>query len=238
MTSVLTDESVLDAAAWHSLTTNHAWLSESHGEVRRYRSDVSPFTALPPEPTAEAWRDLAELAGPGTDVVLAGNTAPPPADWSVVAQIAGVQFVATDAVLGLRDQEAVRLGPADAAEMLTLAERTQPGPFRKNTYLFGNYWGIRRDGELIAMAGQRLNPPGWAEISAVCTDDRFRGQGLASRLIATVVNGIRQTGATPFLHTSATNTNAIRLYEALGFRLRKQTVFGALRTPGEPVDQA
>ncbi len=238
MTSVLTDESVLDAAAWHSLTTNHAWLSEIHGEVRRYRSDVSPFTALPPEPSEQAWRDLAELAGPGAEVVLAGNTATPPDGWTVAARIPGVQFVATDAVVGLRDPEAVRLGPADTSDMLDLVARTQPGPFKKNTYLLGNYWGFRQDGELVAMAGQRLNPPGWAEISAVCTDDRVRGRGLASRLLATVVAGIRQSGSTPFLHTSAANSNAIRLYESLGFRLRKETVFGAIKVPGSTPDQA
>lgn len=225
------DDSGLDLAAWESLTNAHSWLAETQGEVRRYRPDVSPFVALPPQPTAQSWRDLAELVGSGETVLLAGLTSEPPPAWTVLAHVPGVQFVATDAVTGVPDPEAMPLGADDAAEMLELATRTEPGPFRANTHMFGNYWGIRRSGELVAMAGQRLNPPGWAEISGVCTDDRFRGQGLATRLIGTVVAGIRAAGDTPFLHTSAANLNAIRLYGSLGFRLRRQTVFTAVRLP-------
>jgi predicted GNAT family acetyltransferase len=79
------------------------------------------------------------------------------------------------------------------------------------------------------MAGQRLRPAGWTEISAVCTDAAYRGQGLATRLINAVAAGIRERGDTPFLHTEATNVNAIRLYEALGFTLRRDMRFSVVR---------
>jgi predicted GNAT family acetyltransferase len=81
------------------------------------------------------------------------------------------------------------------------------------------------------MAGERLHPPGWTEISAVCTDDAHRGQGLGTRLILAVAHGIRERGETPFLHAAADNTSAIRLYEALGFRLRRRATFLAARVP-------
>jgi predicted GNAT family acetyltransferase len=95
----------------------------------------------------------------------------------------------------------------------------------------GTYLGIRRDGALVAMAGERLHPPGWTEISAVCTDPAFRGEGLATRLMHAVAYGIRERGETPFLHAAAGNTGAIRLYESLGFRLRRRTAFAAARAP-------
>jgi predicted GNAT family acetyltransferase len=95
----------------------------------------------------------------------------------------------------------------------------------------GTYLGIRREGELVAMAGERLHPPGWTEISAVCTDDAHRGQGLGTRLILAVAAGIRARGEIPFLHAAADNTNAIRLYESLGFRLRHRTAFLGVRVP-------
>ena len=129
------------------------------------------------------------------------------------------------------DEEAVRLGPADVPEMLALVERTQPGPFLPRTVEMGTYLGIRRDGALVAMAGERLRPPGWTEISAVCTDPAFRGAGLATRLVLAVAHGIRERGETPFLHTAAANTTATRLYESLGFRLRRTTRFMAARVP-------
>jgi predicted GNAT family acetyltransferase len=95
----------------------------------------------------------------------------------------------------------------------------------------GSYLGIRRGGTLVAMAGERLHPSGWTEISAVCTDAAWRGRGLASRLVRAVAVGIRARGETPFLHAVASNVNAIELYEELGFRLRRSTVFSATRVP-------
>jgi len=44
------------------------------------------------------------------------------------------------------------------------------------------------------MAGERLRPPGFTEISAVCTDPEFRGQGQATRLTMAVVAAILARG--------------------------------------------
>jgi predicted GNAT family acetyltransferase len=115
--------------------------------------------------------------------------------------------------------------------MLALVARTQPGPFEPRTIELGTYLGIRRDGRLVAMAGERLRPPGWVEVSAVCTDVRFRGQGLATRLVRAVGQGIRDGGREVFLHTAATNHAAIRLYASIGFTLRCRTTFALVRTP-------
>ena len=136
-----------------------------------------------------------------------------------------------DGVDARPDAEAVRLGPADVPEMLALVARTRPGPFLPRTVDLGTYLGIRSGGALVAMAGERLHPPGWTEISAVCTDAAHRGRGLATRLVLAVAAGIRDRGEVPFLHAAATNTNAIRLYESIGFRLRRHTRFVALRAP-------
>jgi ribosomal protein S18 acetylase RimI-like enzyme len=127
------------------------------------------------------------------------------------------------------DPEAVRLGPADVPEMLDLVARTQPGPFLPRTIVLGTYLGIRRAGALVAMAGERMRPPGWSEISAVCTDPAHRGQGLAGRLVRAVGTVIRERGDVPFLHAAASNTAGIRLYEELGFTLRREILFAALR---------
>ncbi|WP_308206707.1 GNAT family N-acetyltransferase [Paractinoplanes hotanensis] len=110
--------------------------------------------------------------------------------------------------------------------MLDLVARARPGPFGPRTREPGTYLGIRREGALVAMAGERMRPPGWAEISAVCTDPAFRGQGLAARLIRAAV---RERGETPFLHAAGTNTGAIRLYLAMGFQHRRDINFHAYR---------
>ncbi|MEV4336866.1 GNAT family N-acetyltransferase [Streptomyces sp. NPDC049590] len=228
---------VLDNPALASLTGPHARFAERRGRVLRYPLDVSPWLALPDDPDERDWADLAALAGPGAEVPLPGFGGRVPAGWEVTFRLEGVQLV-DDALAAAPDPEAVRLGPADVPEMLDLVARTRPGPFLPRTVELGTYLGIRRGGALVAMAGERLHPPGWTEISAVCTDPAFRGQGLAARLIRAVAHGIRERGETPFLHTSAGNTGAIRLYESLGFRLRRRTVFLEARTPqGQPDDR-
>ncbi|WP_439942134.1 GNAT family N-acetyltransferase [Streptomyces sp. BBFR115] len=226
---------ILDNPALASLTGPHAHFAERRGRVLRYPADVSPWLVLPDEPDADDWADLAALAGPGAEVPLPGYRGRLPDGWEVTFHVEGVQFV-DDGLAAAPDPEAVRLGPADVPEMLDLVSRTRPGPFLPRTIELGHYLGIRREGALVAMAGERLHPPGWTEISAVCTDPAFRGQGLATRLILAVAQGIRERGETPFLHTGAGNANAIRLYESLGFRLRRRTAFLAARVPERLAD--
>ncbi|MER7974911.1 MULTISPECIES: GNAT family N-acetyltransferase [unclassified Streptomyces] len=220
----------LDNPALSSLTGPHAHFAERHRRILRYPVDVTPWIALPDDPGPDDWADLAALTGPGAEVPLLGFNGTVPPDWEIVFHLDGVQLV-DDGLVAAPEPEAVRLGPADVPEMLDLVARTQPGPFLPRTVELGTYLGVRREGALVAMAGERLHPPGWTEISAVCTDPAYRGEGLATRLIRAVAHGIRERGETPFLHTGAGNTTAVRLYEALGFRLRRTTAFLAARAP-------
>jgi ribosomal protein S18 acetylase RimI-like enzyme len=217
----------LDNPVRSSLAGPHARLAERRGNVLRYPADVCPFVAMPDAPDAA---DSAALVGPGGLLPLAGVQAPPPAGWAVEFIGEGVQMTG-DGVAGTADPEAVPLGSADVPEMLDLAERTKPGPFLPRTVEMGSYLGICYGGALVAMAGERLHPSGWTEISAVCTDAAWQGRGLASRLVLAVAAGIRARGETPFLHALASNVNAIRLYEQMGFRLRGSTVFSVTRVP-------
>jgi ribosomal protein S18 acetylase RimI-like enzyme len=219
----------LDNPVLSSLTGAHARFAERRGNILRYPVDVCPFVALPDEPDQGDWADAADLLGPGAMLALAGVRVPPPAGWEVVMTGEGVQMTG-DHLEVAADPEAVPLGRADVPEMLDLTARTKPGPFLPRTFELGVYLGIRRHGKLVAMAGERLHPEGWTEISAVCTDEAWRGHGLAGRLIRAVGAGIRARGEIPFLHAVATNP-AIRLYEELGFRLRRTTLFAAARIP-------
>ncbi len=222
----------LDNPAWSALTGPHAAFAERKGRAVRYLADVCPFAAIPLAPDAQDWADLAALAGPGGEVVIAGPPRVPPAGWEEFMAIPGVQLDGSGLAVA-PDPDAVVLGPADVPEMLDLVARTRPGPFLPRTHLMGTYLGIRRGGALVAMAGERMRPAGWSEISAVCTDPAFRGQGLAGRLVRAVGAVIRERGDVPFLHASAGNGNAIRLYHHLGFTLRAQPLFAGVRTPRE-----
>lgn len=221
---------VLDNPVWSSVRGAHGGLASLAGNpprAGRYRHDISPFGAVADPSDPRSWRALDELLE-GHGVVVLVDPERIPEAWVVTRLAGGAQMVGTD----LRDAvepEALPLGAADVTDMLALVERTRPGPFLARTYEMGNYFGIRREGALVAMAGERLHPDGWTEISAVCTDAASRGQGLATRLVQMVASGIRARGEEPFLHVAETNANAIRLYKSIGFHVRRTVDFVAVK---------
>jgi ribosomal protein S18 acetylase RimI-like enzyme len=221
----------LDNPVWGSLVGAHAELADvvavGEGRAGRYQPDVAPFGAVEDAADPACWDALGELlAGHATCLLVEPADLPP--GWDAALVIPGVQMDGTG-LTPAPEPEAGALTDADVPEMLELVERTKPGPYLRRTIRMGEYLGIRRDGELIAMAGQRLHPSGWAEISAVCTDRRHRAQGLGTRLVRAVAARIRAGGEVPFLHAAADNTGAIRLYEALGFTLRRTLSFTIVR---------
>ena len=116
--------------------------------------------------------------------------------------------------------------------MIALVALTEPGPFRPRTIELGGYIGIFHDDELVAMAGQRLRPPGYCEVSAVCTHPDARRRGYASIVTTRVATAIAERGETPFLHVASDNVTAKAVYEQIGFTVRRTVRFAALRAPG------
>jgi predicted GNAT family acetyltransferase len=123
------------------------------------------------------------------------------------------------------------MGQADYADMVELATLTEPGPFRSNTADLGGFLGIRVDSRLAAMAGQRLAPTGFAEVSAVCAHPDFRGRGYARALVAAVARNICNEGRVPFLTSYEANTGAISVYQKVCFAIRRTFELAVLKPP-------
>lgn len=225
------DDAVLDNPAWSSLTGAHAHFAIGNELVKHYPADVSPFVGVRSWSDPDVWDALIDVFGHGAPVTISNADPELPSGWSEVGRGSGVQLVETERLAPVPFDEAVELGAADVADMLALVERNQPGPFLPRTHELGRYVGVRRDGRLVAMAGERLHPAGWTEISAVSTDEAHRRQGLASRLVLDVAFHIRAGGDRAMLHAAADNTGAIRAYEKLGFTLRRTSEFISVRTP-------
>lgn len=221
------DDSRLENPAYAALSGVHARFAQRRGRALRYAADVAPFLALPTHASRTDWRDAIELVPAGTVAATIHDGSPLPGSLTVTHTFELVQMIGEHAS-GSDDPEALTLDPDDVPEMLALVALTQPGPFLPRTIELGKYVGIRRDGALVAMAGERLRFDGWTEISAVCTAPRYRRHGLASRLVSTLVGEIQRRSESVFLHVLTDNTSAIRLYEELGFRARRSRTISVL----------
>jgi ribosomal protein S18 acetylase RimI-like enzyme len=234
------DASVLDNAAWHALRGPHQAFAEARGALLRYHHDVSVFSAIADDGPA-SWAGLAEASQPDdVHVLFRAGPLNPTAAWDVLFDGPGHQLVyAPDTVnipaLPTTDPgtgRAVSLRPlvdTDVPDMLALIKLTEPGPFRPRTIELGGYVGIFHDDELVAMAGQRMRPPGHCEVSAVCTHPDARRRGYASIVTLTVAEGILARGERPFLHLAASNVAALAVYEQIGFVRRGPASFKAVR---------
>lgn len=207
----------LDRAVWNALNSRQASLSIRQGGVVRFDPAYATFAAAGPKATPEDWTTLARTTGAvamfETDPVI-------PEGLTEVARIDCLQMTATALTADGRDIAFEPLTDADGPEMLALATLTQPGPFFSKTHLLGPFIGIRREGVLVAMAGERLNLDGFSEISGVCTHPDHRGHGYAGALMRAVGQRILDRGDTAFLHARIGHAATIAFYETLGFQPR------------------
>ncbi|MDR3471979.1 MAG: GNAT family N-acetyltransferase [Devosia sp.] len=222
-------EEWLDNPVWHALRGPHAHLALRFGSALRYRPEVAPFTALEAM-QADRLREIAPaIPEGGAAAILTLDVAEAPPGLSIRSTGVVLQMTArTFRPLG-HETEFEVLGAADVPEMLALVELTHPGPFGPRTIEMGRYIGLRRDGRLIAMAGERMRLPGFTEVSAVCVHPEHRGHGYAKMLVSAVVAPIVARRETPFLHSYPDNRPAVAAYEALGFTGRRMLNFTLLQ---------
>jgi ribosomal protein S18 acetylase RimI-like enzyme len=230
----LLSEIVLDNPIWTSLIAGHRKFAIGQdvgsGMARRYPPAIGPFAGMQDQ-SDTAFEDLGQVVPPGETVAVLFDSDPiVPPDWRVARTLSLVQMIQrTEALNRNEGPEIVRLAPTDMPEMVSLAKLTEPGPFSSETAILGEFFGVRIEGKLIAMAGQRFKPEGFVEMSAVCTHPDYRGRGLARELVCKVTSEIRSDGSVPFLTCMKSNTGAIKLYETLGFSYRRSFVLGILK---------
>ena len=219
---------VLDRPVWNALTGRQAHLAHGDETGLRFAPEYGPFAA-PPDPAGDM-RALARLAGNAEIWVVEKDRIVIPVGLTLVRSAECVQMVAPAIADDGHDHAFCELGNEDAAEMFALAALTQPGPFSTRTHDLGRFIGIRRNGVLAAMAGERMKPGAFTELSGVCTHPDYRGRGYARYLMRLVALRMMERGEVPFLHCYATNTGAIALYRSLGFEIH-QTMKAMVLTP-------
>ena len=217
-----TSRDVLDRPAWHALAGRQAELSVGDHRALRFAPEYGPFAAAVDNSIASL-SALAGLAGGNELWLLEKDQEIVPPGCIVVRRAECLQMVASSVVPGTRNLAFEDLGHDDAQMMLALASLTVPGPFSTRTYRLGSFIGIKEGGHLVAMAGERMKPGNFTELSGVCTHPDHRGRGYAGFLMRVVASRILERGESPFLHCYASNAGAIALYESLGFE-RHQSI--------------
>jgi len=207
---------------WHALQTKHRHFAVTDGDACRYPADVAPFAAVA-APSRSALQSLHSLLVPGDYVWLVGESYPSLPELTYEETLECLQMALPEEVSPPSPAlDIVRLSNANAPEMVALTTLAFPGFFRSRTCEMGSYFGVRSDGELIAMSGERLMLDGYPELSGVCTHPAHRGKGYAASLLWHLVRNHRREGLVSWLHVNAANHRAIELYRRMGFTVARK----------------
>lgn len=163
------DNHPLDNVIWRALIGPQRTVSQGDDQARRFVPEYGPFAAFL-DPSRPNYASL--LAMPPSDrlVFFTPQYLEPPAPFTVSMKAQLLQFIAPGPLAAPDPTiEIIKLTNADASEMRALALETKPGPFLERTHELGNFFGIRRDGVLVAMSGERMRVDGFTEVSGVCT---------------------------------------------------------------------
>ena len=219
----------LDNPAWSALTTAQAKFAQGTDDARRYMPDILPFVGFAPGADPA---QLEPYIAAGEFFYIIGDLPSLPAGWKQEHELPCAQLLAPQNLhcMPQPTEPIVALSETDKEEMFTLINGLQPGYYQHSTWKTGDYFGIRREGRLVAMAGERMRITGFNELSAICTHPDFTGRGYAQQLIAWLCRREAAAGITPFLHVSLANQRALRLYLHLGFRHRREVMFTRIRS--------
>jgi len=226
------DDSALDNPFWSSLRSRHRDIALVAGEVARFPAEYAPFLGVA-HSGVEVADALAMLVAPGDSVYVLGVAPRVPPGWRLDAHADLAQMVCTSPIDMIDGPAIIELTDAHRADVLALTALVYPHYFRPRTMDLGRYFGIYQDGRLAAMIGERLGTDMHQEMSAICTHPDYNGRGHARRLTAMLTNDTLRRGRMPFLHVSHENLRAKRLYEQLGYRVRRDIPFSALRRVGD-----
>jgi ribosomal protein S18 acetylase RimI-like enzyme len=212
----------LDRPIWSALTTRQKDLAEGGARARRFPVAIGPFADLV-DMSPQSFAELAAImSGSEISVLFTPDAVAVPDRFKALLAETGEQMIGTPAESTIAGVEIVTLGPADVPDMMALVELTKPGPFGPRTHELGTFLGIKVDGQLVAMTGERMKPGNYTEMTAVCVHPSHRGRGYAQALLGAVARQIVARGEVPFLHVFSSNSSAIALYRRQGMEIRRR----------------
>lgn len=219
----------LDNPAFNALISNNKRLSHGNEQAKHFADDVAPFIGLK-DYSDNDFQKLYELLPENRPGVLIKHIEQEiPKNWNILRAFRCYQMLFEQPAVYEPSAGIVNLTHEHVPQMLALTKLTNPGPFLQCTIEFGHYRGIFDGEKLVAMAGQRMHAFNYAEISAVCTHPDHLGKGYARQLLLNQAQRIQAEGNIAYLHVRTDNTRAIKVYEGIGFTIRKEMYFYVLQ---------
>jgi len=222
---MLTDK--LDNPAWHSLNETHSLFAIGNNEIKFYQPSISPFGGINAKQC-----DLISFLKKHTELnsfFVIGDKPQTSPDHIIEKELICLQMICSAPIKIDHTENIVHLNNVYEKELSDLVNLVQPGYFNEGTSSMGNYFGIFKNDRLVAVTGERMKMSGFTEISAVVTHPAFTGKGLAKQLVAFTANKNFEKNIVPYLHVAETNTNAVALYEKLGFSTRRKMSFWKMK---------
>lgn len=216
-------ENKLDNPVWNSLSEIHTAFAIDYNGTKFYNPDYCPFGGFAlSESTSNAANQYSALS---EKFFIVSEKPEIPNSLKIEKELVCLQMIVYDKIELPITDEIVKLTEEHNDELVQLVNLVQPGYFKNKTALLGNYYGIFKENQLVAITGERMKMDHFTEVSAIITHPDHTGKGYAKQLIAQCVNAIFDENKTPYLHVVVNNIGAIALYEKLGFVTRRKMSF-------------
>lgn len=214
--------SSLDNPAWYALNGVQKQYAVGTEHIKCFQRNILPFVAY------ESTEEINAIDPYTEDIFFFIGALPPlPSNWIVLKEFPCVQMILQSPIVATAAVS--HLDATHSTAMLDLINKIQPGFYKSDTHLLGDYYGIWQDNKLVAMAGERIQVEHFTELSAIVTDPDYTGRKYAQQLITQLCNTNLSKGKIPFLHVLQSNDRAIRLYEYMGFAQRRLISFWQLK---------
>jgi GNAT superfamily N-acetyltransferase len=219
----MSDEMKLDNPVWYSLSETHRDFAIQYDSIKFYQPHYCPFGGF--EKAGKYSNHIDEYSKLIDNFYIVGEKPTISKKLKFKKELVCLQMLLEERIDTIITETIIRLTEDHATELFKLVNEIQPGYFMEKTFLLGDYFGIFINGEMVAVTGERMKMDQCVEVSAIVTSHNYRGKGYARQLIAHTVNNIFNQNKKPFLHVAETNTDAIKLYESLGFKTRRKISF-------------
>jgi len=214
----------LDNPAWYALQESHKEFALDYGDIRFYHPDYCRFGGFADKGATQ--KGIDGYAALVHDFYVIGDK--PDFNKKLILKrelVCDQLLLEKQASMSIIEPITAILTEEQRADLSQLIHEVFPGFFQSKTAELGSYYGIYKGGKLVAAAGERMKMKGYTEISAVVTRPEYTGKGYASQLIVRTANHIFEDDKIPYLHVTDSNSVAIRLYNRLGFKMRRKMSF-------------